>query len=216
MKVLDATRGERKAAVLGAMQKLREDFPLQKTVEAAAPSLQFAYVRALVYWTRHGMPPPNEFASEAAVRALCERDALVMDARGIGCYPFSARDTGIHVRYAGHTVSAMCAIDALAIPRLVRCPSRISTRCAVCGRPLACTVMGNGSVEGGNPGGLRVIWRPRAVADGACCHSLCPGIGFVCQHCTEPHGATGLTLAEAAVVGNSFFAFQRRLLDHHA
>lgn len=129
--------------------------------------------------------------------------------------PFSARDTGIYVHYASHAVSAMCAIDALAIPRLVRCPSRISARCAVCDRPLVCAVMGNGSVEGGNPDGLRVVWRPRAVAEGACCHTLCPGIGFLCHHCAEPPRATVLALAQAAAVGNSFFAFQRRLLDQH-
>lgn len=88
MKVSDDTRRERKAAVLGAMQKLREDFPLQKTIESAAPILQLAYVRALAYWIRYGAPPPRGFASEAAIEALCARDALVMDASGIGCYSF--------------------------------------------------------------------------------------------------------------------------------
>ncbi len=215
MKVSDNTRHERKAAVLGAMQKLRDEFPLQKAIEAADSTLQLAYVKALAYWIGHGTPPPREFASEATIQALYALDALAMDKCGIGCYPFSARDTGIHVRFAGHGVSAMCAIDALAIPRLVQHASRVTAQCAVCRCHLACAVAANGSVEGGNPDGVRVIWRSRAVAGGARCHTVCPGIGFACRHCAEPLGATGLSLPEAAAVGNSFFAFQRRLLDHH-
>lgn len=216
MPVSDDTRRERKATVLGAMQKLRDDFPLQQVIEAAAPNLQLAYGRVLSYWTRYGAPPPKAFASDAVIQALCALDALVADECGIGCYPFSAHDTGIYVHFSGHAVSAMCAIDALAIPRLVRHASRITARCAMCGCHLVCAVVANGSVEGGNPNGLRVAWRPRLAGGGASCHTLCCGIGFLCRHCSEPSGAMTLSLPEAAAVGNSFFAFQRGLLDRLA
>lgn len=216
MKVPDDIRRERKAAVLRAMQTLRDAFPLQQAMEGADPALRTAYVTALSHWTLHGMPPPRDFLSKEAVQALGALDALAIDECGIGCYPFSARDTGIHVHFSGHRVSAICAIDALAIPRLVQHTSRVTARCAVCRCHLACAVAANGSVEGGNPDGVRVVWRSHAVAEGAGCRILCPGIRFVCRHCAELPGATGFSLPEAAAVGNGFFAFQRRLLHHHA
>ncbi|ONN67843.1 organomercurial lyase [Herbaspirillum sp. VT-16-41] len=215
MKDSDAIRHERKATVLRVLQKLRDEFPLQQAIEGADPALRAAYVNTLSHWILHGLPPPRDCSSEAAIQALGALDALVIDECGIGCYPFSARETGIHVHFSGRGVSAMCAIDALAIPRLVQHVSRVTARCAVCGCHLACTVAANGSVEGGNPEGVRVVWRSGAAAEGACCHTLCPGIRFVCKHCAELPAATGLSLPEAAAVGNSLFAFQRRLLHHH-
>lgn len=215
MKVPDNIRHERKAAVLRAMQTLREVFPLQQAVEGANPALRATYARVLSHWAQQGTPPPRDLASNAAIQELVALDALVIDECGIGCYPFSARDTGIHVDFAGHRVAAMCAIDALAIPRLVRHTSRVMARCAVCRCHLEYVVAANGSLDGGNPQGVRVVWYADAVADGACCHIPCPGIRFVCRHCAELPGATGLSLPEAAAVGNGFFAFQRRLLHHH-
>jgi hypothetical protein len=215
MKALDSIRRERKAAVLRAMQKLRDAFPLQQVIEGADPALRAAYVKALSHWALQGTPPPRDFAANEAVQELVALDALVIDECGIGCYPFSARETGIHVHFSGHRVAAMCAIDALAIPRLAQHTSRVTARCALCRCHLACAVAANGSIEGGNPEGVRVIWHAGAVAKGACCRVLCPSIRFVCRHCAELPGATGLSLPEAAVVGNGFFAFQRRLLHHH-
>lgn len=215
MKVSDDIRRERKAAVLRAMQTLRDVFPLQLAVEGANPVLRTTYAKVLSHWALQGTPPPRDLASNAAIQELVALDALVFDECGIGCYPFSARDTGIHVHFPGYRVAAMCAIDALAIPRLVRHTSRVTARCAICRCHVECEIAANGSVDGGNPQGVRVVWRSGAVAEGACCHIPCPGIRFVCRHCAELSGATSLSLPEAAAVGNGFFAFQRRLLHHY-
>lgn len=216
MKISDDIRRERKAAVLRAMQKLRDEFPLQKVIEEVAPALHAAYVKTLSHWILQGIPPPRNFSSEAEIQALCALGALTIDECGIGCYPFSARDTGIHAHFAGHGVYAMCAIDALAIPRLVQHAAHVTAQCAVCRCHLACTVAANGSVDGGNTEGVRVVWGiSRCAAEGACCGIPCPGIQFACRHCAAPPGTTGFSLPEAAAVGNSFFAFQRSLLNQH-
>lgn len=212
MKVSDDTRGERKASVLRAMQKLRDKFPLQNIVEGADPILRAAYVKTLSHWVHHGITPPRYFSSEAAIQTLCALGALTIGECGIGCFPFSARDMGIRVHFAGHGVAATCAVDALAISRLVQHASRVTSRCAVCGCHLACAVAANGSVEGGNPEGARVVWRSSASTEGARSHIPCPGIRFICKHCAVPLDATGFSLPEAAFLGNSFFAFQQRLL----
>jgi hypothetical protein len=44
---------------------------------------------------------------------------------GIGCYPFIAMPTDVHVRYLDRSGHAMCAIDALAIPCVVGAPAEI-------------------------------------------------------------------------------------------
>lgn len=207
-------RIETRPAVRDALHKLGEVFPLQAQFESADPALRAAYVHVLLHWVSTGSSPTRDCASLPVLCALRERDILVLDEHGIGCYPFSARDIGIDVHFAEKTTHAMCAIDALAIPSLVRHPSSITARCAICRCDLACTVAANGRAEKVDPQGMRVLWRSRGE-EGQCCQSLCTGIEFVCGKCAAPPLAVEFTLPEAAAIGNAFFAFQKDLLDHH-
>lgn len=217
MDISNESRLELKAAVTRALQKLGDEFPLQARIEVAQPTLQAAYAGILGHWVREAAPPATGIAPQAVLDALSAMDAIVSDEQGIGCYPFSARKTGIRVHFSDRSVHAMCAIDALAIPRMVRQASRITARCVVCRCHLACAVATNGSVEKEhqNPQAARFVWEPGAGGGQACCNSLCAGIGFVCRHCTTSPGALTFSLPQAAAVGNAFFAFQRRLLDHY-
>lgn len=208
------SRENRKAAFHGALQKLREEFPLQHRIESAPAEIRAAYAKILCHWRETGVPPQADIIPKPELEALEALDAVAFEEQGIGCYPFSARDTGIRVNYSGKNVYAMCAVDALAIPRLVRHASRVTARCAVCRCHLAFAVEAHGAVERGHAEGVRVIWQPRQ-AGGACCESLCQGIRFVCRHCDMPHGVAMLSLPEAAALGHVFFAFQKRLLDHY-
>jgi hypothetical protein len=149
MEVSNHTKQERRTAVLQAIQTLKEAFPLQRNLENAGAPLQQAYREILSYWIRHGMPPARNWAPEPLLKTLCEFDALLIDEHGISCYPFSARDAGIQVEYAGRSVHAICAMDALAIPRLVEQEARVTARCKICRRDIACSVAANGSVDGG-------------------------------------------------------------------
>jgi hypothetical protein len=128
-------RENRKAAVLSALQRLRDKFPLQQRIESALPETRAAYARVLRHWADHGKAPAfgTNSVPEPLLKELVAMDALVIDEYGIGCYPFSARGTGISVHYSDKTVHAMCAVDALAIPRLTQHASRITARCALCG-----------------------------------------------------------------------------------
>lgn len=209
------TRSDRKAAFSSALQKLRGEFPLEERITSAAPAVRAAYAEVLLHWLRTGLPPGMDIAPEPHLKALAAMDAVVLDEHGVSCYPFSARETGIRVLYSGRSVQAMCAIDALAIPRLMHCASRVTARCAVCRCRVRCSFEANGSLAHESAEGVRVAWQPRAHAGGPCCDSLCSGIGFLCKHCAVPEGAASFTLPEAAALGNAFFAFQRRLLDHY-
>ncbi|ABR91914.1 organomercurial lyase [Janthinobacterium sp. Marseille] len=207
-----------KAAVTCAQQKLAYAFPLQARIEDAHPTLQSTYARILGHWIHEAAPPAARIFPQAVLDALCAMDAIAIGEQGIGCYPFSARQTEIHVHFAGKSVHAMCAIDALAIPRMVRQAARITARCVVCRCHLACSLAANGSVEKEhqNPEAARVVWESGAGEGQACCNSLCVNINFVCRHCTTSPGALIFSLPQAAAMGNAFFSFQRRLLGHYS
>ena len=147
-----------------------------------------------------------EVAPAAALETLAGMDAIVIDDEGVGCYPFSARAMGIRVDFAGRSVHAMCAVDALAIPHLVRHLGRVAARCVICHCHLACEITGHGELAQGAAQGLRVFWRRAAAGHGPCCCSLCSGIGFVCQHCTIGEEGLSLALPQALSVGNAFFS----------
>ncbi|MBB4517492.1 organomercurial lyase [Paraburkholderia fungorum] len=199
--------------VLDALQRLRNAFPLQARIERAEPAVQAVYRRVLAHWVQEGSSDAVLDVAPTLLRALIDIDAVVIDAHGIGCYPFSDRKTDIRVQFADGSVHAMCAIAALAIPRLMHRTSYIAARCALCRCHLACEIAANGHVDGGNPQGIRVIWRPHAVTR-PCGYSLCTGIVFVCRHCTVPPDVAQFSLPEAAAIGNATFSFQRRLLGH--
>lgn len=211
MRIQAAKREARRAKFQSAMQKLREEFPLERRITNAPPETQAAYVRVLRHWLEQAAPPEKEIVSAAMLNALAAMDAVAVDAHGIGCYPFSARDTGIHASIEGKNVWAMCALDALAIARLTHKASRVTARCTVCRCHLAVPVAANGSVEKAVCEGIRVVSLPHSIEDGPSCENMCAAIRYLCKYCSVPAGAASHTLPEAAALANSFFAFQTRL-----
>ena len=189
---------------------------MQQRIEAAPPAVRAAYAEVLRCWVREGKPPAADIARKSLLEALRALDALVLDDDGIGCYPFSARARGIHVHFVDHsrqTVDAMCALDALAIPRLSRHASQITAACVNCLCQISIDVEANGSLEHSNSCGTRVWWRRVTRNAEQSCDGLCTGIEFLCRDCALPAAALSFTLPEAAAMANAFFAFQRRLLD---
>lgn len=212
------SRAERKASVLDAIEKLRNAFPLQRRIEAAPPAVRAGYAEVLRAWLREGKPPPVHIVATPLFQALYALDAVVFDEHVLGCYPFSARDRGVHVHYVDHpgtSVHAVCALDALAIPRLSRHAARVTARCAICRCHLSIDIEASGSLEHSNSLGTRVMWQRDARYGVRSCHGICTAIEFICRYCTPMPDALTFSLPEAAAVANAFFAFQRRLLDHY-
>lgn len=166
---------------------------------------------------REGDPPRSDIAPKALLEALDALDAVVLDEDRVGCYPFSARNRGINVHFAEEprkAVHAMCALDALAIPRLSRRPACVRAPCAICRADVAIDIEASGSVERSNSNlpGTGVIWRAEAPNRQRSCDGLCTAIEFLCRHCAQPTDARTFTLPEGAAMANAFFGFQRRLL----
>lgn len=197
---------------------LRHQFPLERRIEAAAPAARTAYANVLRLWVRESEPPRADVAPKALVEALCALDAVVLDEDRLGCYPFSARARGTHVQLvdgARKTVHAMCALDALAIPRLSRQAARVRAPCASCRADVSVDVEASGSVERSNSSspGIRMVWQRGARNGQRSCDGLCTGIEFLCRHCAPLADALSFSLPEAAAMANAFFGFQRRLLE---
>lgn len=204
-------RADAKTQVLDGLARLRTAFPLEARVLAATPAARAAYTQLLNHW-RRGSPPPSSAIDDVLLAQLVRLDAVVPEHRGLGCYPFSSVDTGIHVTFATATVNAMCAIDALAIARLTRAGTRIDAACAGCGTIISFQVEANGGLDHDQVELARVIWQETEATHTACSQGLCRHIRFLCRRCPKPETGEHLTLPQAAAIGNAFFRFQSVLL----
>lgn len=204
-------RHESRNAALDGLARLRAAFPLEMRIDAADGTVRRDYARVLTHWLR-GSAPPSGLISTESCTTLIALDAVVADGQGLGCYPFSARATGIGVELPGGQVHAMCAVDALAIARLAEAAISIDASCAVCTTPLHLQVEANGGLDHDQIERARVIWKATCATTGSCSNSLCRNLLFLCPTCEPPPGSSCYTLPQAAIIGNSFFAFQRHLI----
>lgn len=198
-------------AVLEGIQRLRTAFPLETRLLAAPATTRELYGRLLACWLNARIPHPAQYELDP-LRNLQELDAVVPGPEGIGCYPFSARVTGICVELPGGPVQAMCAIDALAVARLAAAVVTVQSACLYCQSPLTIRVEANGGLDHDQAERARVVWSVAAGEHGSCSSGLCRHIRFLCKECTPPTDSRCYTLPQATAIGNAFFAFQSALL----
>ena len=208
-------RHDAKARVLEGLARLRAQFPLEQRLHAAPQAVRATYTQVLAHW-RDATPPAVSAIDADMLAALMKLDAVVPEAQGLGCYPFSTADTGIRVTLSGGTVNAMCAIDALAIARLTRVRAHIDASCAICAARIVIHVEENGGLDHDQAEMARVFWQPAGDTETSCSQGLCRHIRFLCRTCQAPGSAEYFTLPQAAAIGNAFFHFQSALLAEHA
>lgn len=197
------------------LQRLRQAFPLQARIEAASPAARQAYTAVLSAWLSTCTAPQAATVSASALAELVALDAVVQSASGLGCYPFSARETAIGLELDGHRLYAMCAVDALAVSALVQRSVMIDSTCSHCVEPVRLENDAQGHVREMSRAGALVEYRQLAQRHTECCNDLCPGIVFVCAACAAQVAdpSTLLSLAQASAVGRDFFAFQTLLAN---
>lgn len=210
MTVID--RQSARNVVLDGLERLRAAFPLESRLLGADAALQRDYASVLDHWVR-GRAPATTLLAPEQLAALRKLDAVVPDAGSLGCYPFSASATGITARWPAGSAAAMCAIDALAVARLVRATVQIESPCEHCGQTLTVRVEANGGLEHDQAERAQVLWLAHSDNRTSCSQWLCRRIRFVCNDCHPAEGGTRFTLPQAAAIGNAFFAFQQQLLD---
>jgi hypothetical protein len=206
-----ANNPDARTAVLDGLGRLRTLFPLEERLRSAGGNVRQAYAELLRHWLR-ATPPAPETIADALRAALLRLDAIVHETHGLGCYPFSARDTGIAVVLPTGKVSAMCAIDALAVARVARAHTQIHASCETCNTSVSCRVQENGSLDHDQAGSAQVFWQAACGTHGSCSQGLCRNIRFLCPDCAPPSAGEVFTLPQATAIGNAFFGFQHALL----
>ncbi len=150
--------------------------------------------------------------AETLVKALEQRGSIHRnpgDPAITHAYPFSNELTPHGVRLAdGPEVYAMCAIDALGMPFMLKRDAEIDSACAECGEAIHIEIKDAGVARVSPPG--IVVWYA-AVADGCVAATdLCPDLNFFCsrEHLdarTAGREGRTLTLEEALQRGRQVF-----------
>jgi len=93
--------------------------------------------------TRHGL------AVDDIVATLAREDLVHLDPSGQVevAYPFSGRPTRHRVRFNGHEVFAMCAIDALGIAPMLDAPIEVSSRDPLDGHAITVSLAPDGTAS---------------------------------------------------------------------
>jgi hypothetical protein len=128
-------------------------------------------------------------------------------------YPFTQAATGHRVKFRGHVLHALCAIDALGVAGMYGTDVATSSRCHHCGAPVHVETASEGkALRSVSPSGT-AVWYDFAY-DASAATSCCPAIAFFC---TDEHrrqwlndqrprrDGIGLTMDEALEVGRAIF-----------
>lgn len=150
-----------------------------------------------------------------AVEVLKKNDMVVFSCGGepIGAYPFTMEEREHKVRVGDNTVSAMCALDALAVSPMFGIKTEISSKCRATGTPVYIKQDGLAIENPDQAGDTRfgIVWG--AASSCSCCaNSLCMEMMFLRDNrvaeewlSTDPANREVFTLAEAIDFGARFF-----------
>jgi hypothetical protein len=138
-------------------------------------------------------PTVEQIRERFFLRTLAEADAMVATLERAGsihrdpgdgaithAYPFSNEPTTHRVLVAGGPqVYAMCAIDALGMPFMLRRDAEITSACAGCGAEVHADVRG-GQVTGYTPSDV-TVWLGEMSEDCVVATDVCPDLNFFCS-----------------------------------
>ena len=180
----------------------------------ACDATRETYFAVLLRWVQSGVAPCVDGFDLEALDELVALDALQIVAGCISCPPFSAVPSATQVHFPHASVSALSALDALALPRLMGTAGNIQAHCAISGEPISLIVTETGDLHV-DDGAVSVVFQKVTNHIARYALDLAPGIRFVFTAHAHALRQT-LSLADAASVANAFYAFQHGLLRHNA
>jgi hypothetical protein len=144
--------------------------------------------------------------------SLDKNDVLFLDPSGeiVGAYPFRNQSSyQVTLEGDGRKVMAMCAVDALGIPFMLKENAAIRSCCAYCGGRIEVTVR-DGAIVSCFPGDV-VVWAGRTCCSSKAAASVCNTLAFFCsadhleRRSDDMREGWALTLPEALYVGKKLF-----------
>jgi len=225
--------------VAQALRRLRELLPLkerQKLLDKPLVDVHRAVLRSLLDRGRPltrdeiaGMLGGKDAAAQAVsllgrydlivrnevnVRGAESNELAVVDDNGgeiIGAYPMTTEVTPHKVIVNGHSIFAMCAVDALAIGPMFDAETLIQSRCHVTGAPISIHQKGKVILDAKPSDKVRVGVRWQRLT-GCCAHDMCQQMVYLKDPETaitwqdrDPLLIELFTLHEAIELGEAFF-----------
>jgi mercuric reductase len=171
-----------------ALDKLNSLLPLKARQSQLTPQLRNLHIAILSHFATAGQPLSRDQVAQqlgdtdvdAALTRLADDDLIVLspDRRDIaGAYPFTAENRVHAVLVNGHTVHAMCALDALAIAPMFETATRIDSRCHITDTPVEIHMQG-AELLSAMPGDVRVGIHWQSTL-GCAAQSLCMEMVFL-------------------------------------
>ena len=171
-----------------ALDKLNSLLPLKERQAQLEPQLRDLHIAIIVHFANHGQALSRDQVAQklgggdvdAALQQLAGEDLIVLspdNKRISGAYPFSAEERTHVVLVNGHTVHAMCALDALAIAPMFETATRIDSRCHITNAPIEIRMQGEELLTA-KPGDVRlgIHWQGTS---GCAAQSLCMEMVFL-------------------------------------
>jgi mercuric reductase len=235
--LLQEAPGTETKDVLQSLAQLQKLLPLRKRQESLSPPLRMVHRAILRALAETGEPPrQTEIAAmlgskRSAIHALgvlAKNDLVVLNtpvtmderihqpiaaetAEVVGAYPMTTERTPHKVVIGGHSVNAMCAVDALVISPMFGRETRIESRCHFTGTPIRILQKGTEILETSPSPGVRVGIRWQSFGEHAA-HTLCTEMVFLKDaetarlwRETAPASIEIFTLPEAIELGTAFF-----------
>lgn len=163
--------------------------------------------------TGAALPEPSVHEHLARLR---ERDLVLLDPsreRIVGAYPFTDAVTGHSITFegSGHTLNAMCAIDALGAGAMCRDNTAIRSACRMCSGTVVARTEHSGMILSHVAPAGAVVWVGLRQACGCAADTLCTELLFFCgdEHLArwrvDRDDGHRLSPAEAFEVGKALF-----------
>ena len=172
-----------------ALVRLNSHLPLKARQNRLPQVLKTAHQRVLACLITQGRPPSAEELETVlgqdnlttGLQRLAAEDLVVLDAKGkhvVGAYPVTIERTPHKISVHGHSIYAMCALDAVAVAPMFATEVRIDSGCHVSKTPISIHMSGRELLEV-HPTADVVVgirWQmPSAVA----AHSMCTQMVFL-------------------------------------
>lgn len=205
-----------------AVARLDSQLPLKARQDQLNQEMKLAYQSVLRSLVNYGRPPTQtELAQllgkdsvDSSIHKLAKDDLVVLDPEGkevVGAYPVTIEQTPHRITVNGHTIFAMCALDAVSVAPMFNVEVQIESRCHVT-QDLISIVMNNNELVKVLPSQevrVGVRWK---MPTGAAAHSMCLEMPFLLNEQVAMEWQDGdtenislFTLPEAVEFGKGFF-----------
>ncbi|MFV0438881.1 MAG: alkylmercury lyase family protein [Desulfopila sp.] len=204
-----------------ALARLMSVLPLKAKQQACGPELSKLHQKILSSFVENGrILTREEMAAhiddvDEAVAVFKASDMVVFSERGepVGAYPFTMEEREHRVVINGHTVNAMCALDALSVSPMFKMDTLVSSRCRVSGAPVSIEQSGNVIKNLAETADLQfgIVWGAASTCS-CCANSLCMEMLFLRDAevakrwlAADHENREVFTLEEAVEFGSRFF-----------